>query len=81
MTTTHDRIVKEGQLARDALKKMGYIKTSWGWVIESRVTVAVSHGLIRTEPVAGFTKKGARMGWNVLRYLYGDTNQLTDKGA
>ena len=48
---------RDKKLASDALKSSGYIKTTWGYILQSRLTHCVNEGLIRTKPMLGYTKK------------------------
>ena len=83
MKTTEEKIKTERELATDALKKMGMVKTRMaGWVYKDRLDFCNLHGFIKNEEhggrkYSGFTDKASKVGYmNVIRYLYGDSDYI-----
>lgn len=64
--------------AKDALVKIGYIKTTWGWILESRLTHLKSQGMISIkDKKLGYTHKGSNYGVHEINaYLSGAADSI-----
>lgn len=75
---TEEKITRERKLAKDALKKLGYRMSNWGWVKPDRVVFARNEGYIKGKSDdLGFTYKGLKHGaYAIMDYIGGGRDSV-----
>lgn len=74
-----EKVKRERELATDALKKLGYVKSTQGWILKSRLEHCLNEGLVHIhDKRLCFTSKGTALGSErVNAYLTGTSDKFT----